>query len=112
MTTNGIISLSGQNRRYVPDRFPQNHTLARMTAVFWGDADPGRGGAVYYQGYNRFSPTKDAVDVTTVLNKGTEDVRTYYASAADFVANFVFVATWDSVPLFGDSASNWTVRAT
>jgi hypothetical protein len=64
-----------------------------LVAIFWADVDTTEGGTVWY----RESTNQ------TILNRATEEVRTYFFQFIRFQAKWVFIATWDNVAFFGCS---------
>ncbi|XP_048752938.2 protein mesh-like [Ostrea edulis] len=92
VNTNGVISFLKTVSTFTPDPFPLDGDR-RLVAIFWADVDTNNGGTVWY----RESTNQ------TILNRATEEVRTYFPQFFRFQATWVFIATWDNVAFYGCS---------
>ncbi|XP_048768432.2 protein mesh-like [Ostrea edulis] len=95
VNTNGVISFLQRISIFTPDPFPVENN-ARMIAPFWADVDTTRGGTVWYR-----ETTDD-----DLLNRASEEVRTYFPQFYRFKASWLFVATWDRVSFYGCTLSS------
>ncbi|XP_062581787.1 uncharacterized protein LOC134243551 [Saccostrea cucullata] len=92
VNTNGVISFLKTVSTYTPNPFPLDGDR-RLVAIFWADVDTRKGGTVWY----RESTNQ------TILERATNEVRTYFPQFFRFQATWVFIATWDNVAFFGCS---------
>ncbi|XP_048752954.2 protein mesh-like isoform X2 [Ostrea edulis] len=99
VNTNGVISFLKTVSTFTPNPFPLDDDR-RLIAIFWADVDTRNGGTVWY----RESTNQ------TILNRATEEVRTYFPQFFRFQATWVFIATWDNVAFYG--CSNCDIRNT
>ncbi|XP_077984689.1 sushi, von Willebrand factor type A, EGF and pentraxin domain-containing protein 1-like [Glandiceps talaboti] len=90
INNNGIISFALEIADITLDMFPLSGGLP-IIAPFWADVDLWEAGNVFW----RISTEED------ILNKATEDVRTYFIDQQHFMATWVLVATWDAVGFHG-----------
>ena len=74
---------------FVPNAFPFSSTP--IVAPFWADSDTRVNGNVWYG---------ERTDDVSLLVRAQEDVQRFFSSQYNFEPNFLFVATWDSVPHF------------
>ncbi|XP_048768421.2 protein mesh-like [Ostrea edulis] len=95
VNTNGVITFLQSISTYTPNPFPIANN-ARMIAPFWADVDTTRGGTVWYR-----ETTDD-----DLLNRASEEVRTYFPQFYRFKASWLFVATWDRVSFYGCTSSS------
>ncbi|KXJ29880.1 Sushi, nidogen and EGF-like domain-containing protein 1 [Exaiptasia diaphana] len=75
---------------YVPKRFPLDDI--GMVAPFWTDVDTREGGAIWY----RQNATKK------LLEEASTDIRKAFPEFPRFSAIWMFVATWEKVPFYGN----------
>ncbi|XP_020896715.2 uncharacterized protein LOC110235594 [Exaiptasia diaphana] len=81
---------SANSGRYVPKRFPLDDI--GMVAPFWTDVDTREGGAIWY----RQNATKK------LLEEASTDIRKAFPEFPRFSAIWMFVATWEKVPFYGN----------
>uniref|UniRef100_S4RDG9 Tectorin alpha n=1 Tax=Petromyzon marinus TaxID=7757 RepID=S4RDG9_PETMA len=93
VNNNGVISFEVAVPEYTSQAFPLSNGRA-FIAPFWADVDNRHKGQVLYR------ETTHA----DLLQKATEDVRSYFADFQDFAATWVFIATWDRVTYYGGSS--------
>ncbi|XP_029934021.1 alpha-tectorin-like isoform X1 [Myripristis murdjan] len=99
VNNNGHLTFDAAWHRYVPYRFPGNASRD-LIAPFWTDLDNRQNGQVLYNQYTSGS----------VLQRATQDINTYFPNL-NFVANWIFVATWYEVAYFPTSGTRTTVQA-
>ncbi|XP_062581789.1 protein mesh-like [Saccostrea cucullata] len=92
INTNGVISFLKTVSTYTPNPFPLDGDR-RLVAIFWADVDTRNGGTVWY---------RESTD-QTILDRATNEVRTYFPQFFRFQATWVFIATWYDVAFFGCS---------
>uniref|UniRef100_A0A668AVX6 Si:ch73-329n5.2 n=1 Tax=Myripristis murdjan TaxID=586833 RepID=A0A668AVX6_9TELE len=93
VNNNGHLTFDAAWHRYVPYRFPGNASRD-LIAPFWTDLDNRQNGQVLYNQYTSGS----------VLQRATQDINTYFPNL-NFVANWIFVATWYEVAYFPTSGT-------
>ncbi|XP_068810149.1 sushi, nidogen and EGF-like domain-containing protein 1 isoform X5 [Struthio camelus] len=93
VNNNGIISFLKEVSQFTPVAFPISKDR-RVVAAFWADVDNRRAGDVYYR------ESKDQA----ILERATKDIAQYFPEFPEFVAQWVFIATWYRVTFFGGSS--------
>ncbi|XP_061189929.1 protein mesh-like [Saccostrea echinata] len=101
VSTNGAISFLTPVSQYTPDPFPLDGDR-RLITPFWGDVDTTKGGHV------RYRETTDP----DILDKASNEIKTYFPNFYNFPAAWVFIATWDKVAFFGCSDNGCLKRNT
>uniref|UniRef100_A0A668AZ10 Si:ch73-329n5.2 n=1 Tax=Myripristis murdjan TaxID=586833 RepID=A0A668AZ10_9TELE len=99
VNNNGHLTFDAAWGRFVPYRFPGNASRD-LIAPFWTDLDNRQNGQVLYNQYTTGS----------VLQRATQDINTYFPDL-NFVANWVFVATWYEVAYYSTSGTRTTFQA-
>ena len=89
VNNNGIISFDAPFSEFLPRAFPSSSIP--IVAPFWADSDTNVNGTVWYG---------ERSDDVLLLVRAQEDIQRYFSSQYNFEPNFLFVATWDSVPHF------------
>uniref|UniRef100_A0A8C5R3R2 NIDO domain-containing protein n=1 Tax=Leptobrachium leishanense TaxID=445787 RepID=A0A8C5R3R2_9ANUR len=88
---NGLLSFSYSISQYVPSDLPVGSGNPFL-APLWTDVDNRLAGSIYY---------RQSTD-PELLARATADIRSYFCYP-EFSAHWVFVATWDKVPYYGQS---------
>ncbi|KAL3871735.1 hypothetical protein ACJMK2_039718 [Sinanodonta woodiana] len=96
VNNNGIISFKNNfEQSYKPARFDQQNTTFALVAPFWADVDiqnvQGGGEAVYYRETNE----------TKLLERASQEIRSYFINRKNFQATVLFIATWYQVGFYG-----------
>lgn len=90
---NGHLTFASPLSTYVPSRFPLRGTTD-IIAPFWTDLDNRQIGQIYY----------DQFSSGVVLQQATQDINNYFPSM-NFIADWVFVATWHEVAYYPNSGT-------
>ncbi|KAI4895043.1 hypothetical protein NFI96_016161 [Prochilodus magdalenae] len=90
---NGFLTLDLSWDSYAPPQF-NAYTEGDIIAPLWTDIDNSVNGTISYHLYTNGS----------VLSQATLDINQYYPGVT-FTASWVFVATWDKVPYYGNPTS-------
>ncbi|XP_038072986.1 uncharacterized protein LOC119741307 [Patiria miniata] len=95
VNTNGVFSFLTQVSEYTPKPFPLVDEI--LVAVFWADVNIQHNGSVWYR-----EVASRTSDNELMFVKAENIVRQAFVNQtlADFVADWMFVATWDKVPFF------------
>ena len=97
--TNGVISFLQAVHQYTPDAFPLDGNR-RLIAPFWADVDTRRGGMNTYRELLRGTPENE--DIFQRADAIIHDAFLGYED--NFLATWMFIATWDKVAFFGSNA--------
>ncbi|XP_066302807.1 sushi, nidogen and EGF-like domain-containing protein 1 [Branchiostoma lanceolatum] len=104
VNTNGDISFGGAVTGFTPTPFPV--TGNRVIAAYFTDVKTSNGGR---SGYIYRRETTDAA----ILARATTDIQTAFpAKFGDFVATWLYIATWHEVGLYGASGDGQNLRNT
>ncbi|XP_072311915.1 IgGFc-binding protein-like [Eucyclogobius newberryi] len=95
---NGHLTFERPWGRYIPLRFPM-HGPKDIIAPFWTDLDNRKIGNVLFN-QNTWGP---------VLQQATRDINKYFP-IYNFVASWVFVATWDRVAYYPNVGDGSTIQ--
>ncbi|KAJ0065223.1 hypothetical protein NL108_006584, partial [Boleophthalmus pectinirostris] len=93
VNNNGLVSFLREVSQFTPVAFPISGDR-RVVAPFWADVDNRRAGKVFY----RESLESD------ILNRGSNDVRTYFSEFPNFNASWILISTWYRVTFFGGNS--------
>uniref|UniRef100_A0A3B4AQ58 Sushi, nidogen and EGF-like domain-containing protein 1 n=1 Tax=Periophthalmus magnuspinnatus TaxID=409849 RepID=A0A3B4AQ58_9GOBI len=93
VNNNGLVSFLREVSQFTPVAFPISGDR-RVVAPFWADVDNRRAGRVFY----RESLESD------ILNRASNDVRTYFSEFPNFNASWVLISTWYTVTFFGGNS--------
>ncbi|XP_073459882.1 uncharacterized protein [Aquarana catesbeiana] len=93
VNNNGLLSFASPISQFTPQALPVAFGNPFL-AIFWADVNNALAGDIYY---------RESTD-PSLLSRATSDIRTYF-HAANFTAQWVFVATWHRVAYFGSSTN-------
>lgn len=99
VNNNGDVTFDTALRQYISLAFPINGSH-KMIAPFWTDIDTTRGGYLWYRTTTDFS----------ILQNGTNNIRTVFPSLVTFSATWMMVVTWEDVAEIGCSVPCQPVR--
>ncbi|XP_043109457.1 sushi, nidogen and EGF-like domain-containing protein 1 [Puntigrus tetrazona] len=88
VNNNGYLTFNQALSEYTPYSFPANRSQD-IIAGLWTDLDNRVKGVVSYQQYINGG----------LLNRANQDIKTYFPDL-NFIASWVFVATWDKVAYY------------
>jgi len=89
LSTNGVIFFEEGSSNFVPRPFPVRDFIC--IAPYWTDADPSRGGDIFY---------RESVDVN-LLNQITTEIRTRFPQHSSFTSRWALIMTYIDVPAYG-----------
>lgn len=98
VNSNGGVTFDTALRQHTAQAFPINGSH-KMIAPFWTDISIASEGSLWY---------RTSTD-SSILQKGTRDIRTVFPSLNTFSATWVMIVTWDDVAEYGCSA-NGTIK--
>ncbi|XP_077312595.1 uncharacterized protein LOC143933542 isoform X10 [Lithobates pipiens] len=93
VNNNGLLSFASSISQFTPQALPVSFGNPFL-AIFWADVNNALAGDIYY---------RESTD-PSLLSRATSDIRTYF-HAANFTAQWVFVATWHRVAYYGSSTN-------
>ncbi|PIO10659.1 hypothetical protein AB205_0172170 [Aquarana catesbeiana] len=93
VNNNGLLSFASPISQFTPQALPVSFGNPFL-AIFWADVNNALAGDIYY---------RESTD-PSLLSRATSDIRTYF-HAANFTAQWVFVATWHRVAYYGSSTN-------
>uniref|UniRef100_A0A8W8I3F3 G-protein coupled receptor 133 n=1 Tax=Magallana gigas TaxID=29159 RepID=A0A8W8I3F3_MAGGI len=92
VNNNGDVTFDTALTQFTADAFPINGSH-KMIAAFWTDIDTALGGSLWY---------RTSTD-SSILQKGTQDIRTVFPSLNTFSATWMMIITWNDVAAYGCS---------
>nr|XP_034326973.1 uncharacterized protein LOC105329357 isoform X6 [Crassostrea gigas] len=92
VNNNGDVTFESSLRQYTAQAFPINGSH-KMIAPFWTDISTSLGGFLWYRSTTDFS----------ILQLGTNIIRSAFPSFVTFSANWMMVVTWEEVAAYGCS---------
>ncbi|XP_077062346.1 uncharacterized protein LOC143714793 [Siphateles boraxobius] len=98
VNNNGDLTFDEPLYQWYPDYFPACLTRD-IIAPLWTDIDNSRKGTISYR----------QVTDGHLLNRASRDINQYYPNL-NFSASWVFIATWDKVPYFGNREAESTFQ--
>uniref|UniRef100_K1PT21 Sushi, nidogen and EGF-like domain-containing protein 1 n=1 Tax=Magallana gigas TaxID=29159 RepID=K1PT21_MAGGI len=92
VNNNGDVTFDTELTQYTAQAFPINGSH-KMIAAFWTDIDTDPGGSLWY---------RTSTD-SSILQLGTNIIRTTFPSFVTFSATWMMVVTWEEVAAYGCS---------
>ncbi|XP_051770088.1 uncharacterized protein LOC127523435 isoform X2 [Ctenopharyngodon idella] len=98
VNNNGDLTFDEPLSQGIPNYIPA-YSTRDIIAPLWTDIDNSRKGTISYR----------QVSDGPLLNRASRDINKYFPNL-NFSASWVFIATWDKVPYFGNSKSESTFQ--
>lgn len=92
VNNNGDVTFDASLHQWAPQQFPS--LFHRIIAPFLTDIDTRYGGYVWYR----------ATTEHTVLQRGTNKIRSLFPGLPNFSATWMMIVTWEDVAAFGCSS--------